>query len=119
MTKDHILPERFGGKDTLSNMQTMCTKCNHAKGCKCEYTQRSIIATSHVGLTIRRFFTIDSAALFICDRNRIYNSKPGKIAHRAVAIAITLYEAINNDESAYGFNWTRGTLTTEDYSNQC
>lgn len=119
MTKDHILPKRFGGKDTLSNMQTMCTKCNHAKGCKCNRIQEGIIATSHDGLTILRFFTIDDAAAFICDRNRIYNSKPGKIAQKAVAIAITLYEAINNNESAYGFNWTRRTFTAEDYSNQC
>lgn len=32
MTKDHILPKSRGGKDTLSNFQTMCTICNFNKG---------------------------------------------------------------------------------------
>lgn len=32
MTKDHIIPKSKNGKDTLNNMQTMCTKCNNKKG---------------------------------------------------------------------------------------
>ena len=32
MTKDHILPKAKGGKDSLSNYQTMCTYCNNHKG---------------------------------------------------------------------------------------
>lgn len=31
-TKDHILPKSKGGKDTLSNLQTMCFECNTLKG---------------------------------------------------------------------------------------
>ena len=34
ITKDHIIPKRHGGKDTMDNMQTMCVICNRAKGCK-------------------------------------------------------------------------------------
>lgn len=34
MTKDHIIPKKHGGKDTVYNLQTMCVKCNRAKGCK-------------------------------------------------------------------------------------
>lgn len=34
ITKDHIMPKRHGGKDTIDNMQTMCVICNRAKGCK-------------------------------------------------------------------------------------
>lgn len=34
MTKDHIIPKSKGGPDDLSNMQTMCTHCNGAKGNK-------------------------------------------------------------------------------------
>lgn len=30
-TKDHILPKSKGGKDHLTNFQTMCTKCNEDK----------------------------------------------------------------------------------------
>ena len=31
-TKDHIIPKSRGGKDELSNYQTMCLKCNNKKG---------------------------------------------------------------------------------------
>lgn len=31
-TKDHIVPKSKGGKDELSNYQTMCLKCNGMKG---------------------------------------------------------------------------------------
>lgn len=34
MTKDHIIPVSKGGKDILENYQTMCMKCNIAKGNK-------------------------------------------------------------------------------------
>lgn len=33
MTKDHIVPKSKGGPEHISNMQTMCTNCNQAKGC--------------------------------------------------------------------------------------
>jgi 5-methylcytosine-specific restriction endonuclease McrA len=32
MTRDHIIPKGQGGKDILSNTQTMCTNCNWEKG---------------------------------------------------------------------------------------
>ncbi|MCD0159713.1 HNH endonuclease [Deinococcus sp. 6YEL10] len=34
MTKDHILPRKRGGKDTLTNLETMCSPCNAAKGAR-------------------------------------------------------------------------------------
>lgn len=34
MTKDHILPKSKGGKNTISNYQTMCIVCNVDKGNK-------------------------------------------------------------------------------------
>jgi Restriction endonuclease len=36
-THDHIMPRSKGGKDHLSNTQTMCVHCNMAKGDKIEY----------------------------------------------------------------------------------
>lgn len=34
MTKDHIVPKSLGGKDSVKNYQTMCSKCNEKKGNK-------------------------------------------------------------------------------------
>ena len=34
MTKDHIIPKARGGKNHISNMQTMCQQCNVSKGDK-------------------------------------------------------------------------------------
>ena len=34
ITKDHIIPVSKGGKDHISNFQTMCEPCNAAKGNK-------------------------------------------------------------------------------------
>lgn len=36
MTKDHIVPKSKGGKDWMSNYQTMCYPCNQAKGSNIE-----------------------------------------------------------------------------------
>jgi HNH endonuclease len=32
MTQDHILPVAWNGTDDVENLQTMCAKCNQAKG---------------------------------------------------------------------------------------
>jgi len=31
-TKDHLIPKCLGGRDELSNYDTMCWTCNHTKG---------------------------------------------------------------------------------------
>lgn len=36
ITKDHIVPKSKGGKNTLSNLQPMCIRCNAAKGATLE-----------------------------------------------------------------------------------
>lgn len=43
MTKDHILPRSMGGKDKVSNMQTMCVHCNVKKGHQIEEPDRVLL----------------------------------------------------------------------------
>ena len=42
MTKDHILPDSLGGKNTLENYQTMCADCNSKKANKLEVDNKEI-----------------------------------------------------------------------------
>lgn len=44
MTKDHILPKKWGGKDHIDNLQTMCSICNENKGSQYETEIEGIIA---------------------------------------------------------------------------
>lgn len=34
LTCDHVIPESRNGPTTLENLQTLCRKCNNAKGVK-------------------------------------------------------------------------------------
>jgi len=40
MTKDHVIPKAHGGRDTLRNMQTMCSSCNEIKGARREILKK-------------------------------------------------------------------------------
>ena len=55
LTKDHILPKSKGGRDVLTNYQTMCAECNHAKGNVTEEIRR-------VTWDEARFLMIDDGA---------------------------------------------------------
>ena len=53
MTKDHILPKSKGGLNRVSNMQTMCTDCNGAKGSYCPgYEKEYIVGRNAEGKEI-------------------------------------------------------------------
>ena len=33
LTVDHVVPRCLGGANAQTNLQTLCERCNHAKGC--------------------------------------------------------------------------------------
>lgn len=43
MTKDHITPVSHGGKNRLTNLQTMCTRCNGIKAADKDLTFEQIL----------------------------------------------------------------------------
>lgn len=50
MTKDHILPKSRGGRDNISNLQTMCIKCNNEKGDKISGKRNYFLIKGKTGL---------------------------------------------------------------------
>jgi hypothetical protein len=116
MTKDHILPKRWGGKDDIDNMQTMCKDCNEAKGSLYEAEIDGIVAydiqnSEH----ILRFNNFEDAVLDMYDRTIRTNQKlkRGTVVRRAVEITFKLQEAIETGEPWLNYIWKREKFKVE------
>jgi 5-methylcytosine-specific restriction endonuclease McrA len=48
-TLDHVIPQKFGGTDTLDNLVLACSACNSAKGAR---VNRSLLCPSCRGRTL-------------------------------------------------------------------
>lgn len=111
ITKDHIIPASKGGLDKVSNMQTMCTVCNGAKGNSCDDIKIEYIVGRHEkrGSEVS-FRSIEKAVYAMMCNNHILTSK--KISkEEAVKIgiggAIKLVAAIENGTPYQGYIWTK------------
>lgn len=108
MTKDHIRPRKLGGKDVISNMQTMCVECNRAKGSKYSVELETIVARNIENpeheLT---FLELEDAVVHICDKRHILSSgiKPGKLTRKVVEITRDLISALTVNEPYDGYDW--------------
>ncbi len=116
MTKDHILPRRWGGKDDIDNMQTMCKDCNEAKGSQYEAEIEGIVAydiqkSEHV----LRFNNFEDAVLDMYDRTIRTNQKlkRGTVVRRAVEMTFNLQEAIETGEPWLNYIWKREKFKVE------
>lgn len=111
MTKDHILPKKWGGTDTIDNFQTMYKDCNEAKGSQYNIEIDGIIATKVKDENIvAQFIDMDKAIYTMCNANGVFSQggKPSTIATKTIKIASTLYSVIDTDKSAYGYYWKHG-----------
>ena len=108
MTKDHILPKRWGGDDHIDNLQTMCKDCNEAKGSQYDYEINGIQATDIQNpQNVKRFNNIQDAVL------NMYNAtirtheklKRGTVVKRTVKMVIDLQEALITGRPYLNYFW--------------
>lgn len=112
MTKDHILPKKFGGKDHIDNMQTMCKDCNEAKGSTYDIPVLGIKAVNQNNTNkVYTFMSPMAAAYWLCDRAKVMatakNKRPGKTVQKVLEIAFGLSDAIDSKIPYYDYIWTR------------
>lgn len=115
MTKDHIKPKKWGGLDSLDNMQTMCQVCNETKGSIYNVPVYGIIATrTDNPEKIKHFLNEEKAAWELINSNNFLNkNRPGIIARKAIAITLNLLKVIDSGNPYFGYTWTRGYFTVE------
>jgi hypothetical protein len=116
MTKDHILPKRWGGKDDIDNMQTMCKDCNEAKGSQYDLEINGIVAYDiQKSEHILRFNSFEDAILEMYDRTIRTNQKlkRGTVVRRAVEMTFKLQEAIETGEPWLNYIWKREKFKVE------
>lgn len=106
ITKDHTIPKSRGGRDVVSNMQTMCEPCNKAKGASCPgFTY--IIGISRTGKEIK-FTTIEKAsyhvAINLCKLGAKKVKKDDAIK-AAIGCVVKIQSAIKNKTEYQGYYW--------------
>ena len=116
MTKDHILPRKWGGKDDIDNMQTMCKDCNEAKGSQYEAEIDGIVAYDiQNSENILKFNNFEDAILEMYNRTIRTNQqiKRGMVVRKAVAFTLKLQEAIETGEPWLNYIWKREKFKVE------
>jgi hypothetical protein len=91
MTRDHIVPVARGGKETMENMQPMCSVCNGRKGCSTKETAMKIIVSELGDLNIVK----RSESVFV------------------LKLGSSVTQAVYNPTSDYGVDHWRATLIPE------
>lgn len=114
MTKDHILPKKWGGTDTIDNFQTLCKTCNELKGSIYEAEIEGIIATKSDNIEkVINYVSLSDAIYDICKKTHIFSkgSKPSTVAKKSIQIALKISSVLDTDIQAYGYYWKHGKFT--------
>lgn len=116
MTKDHILPKKWGGQDHIDNFQTMCKTCNEAKGSQYELEIDGIVAIKEDNPEkVKQFIDIEKAIYDVCNRHHVLSQggKPGTIAKKSIHVAVKLLGALDKDFPVYGYYWKHAKFKVE------
>lgn len=119
MTRDHIIPKSRGGREHISNMQTMCVDCNKAKGNHMEGDETpeiKIIAIKTDNKEKIRGFIDENEAIFrICnDIMKVTQmpTKKQKLGHKikkTIEVTRTFLAVLDSGMPYCGYYWyTKG-----------
>lgn len=102
MTKDHILPRKWGGKDHIDNMQTMCALCNENKGSQYESEIEGIIATDiNNPENIKKYVSFEECVARMFEFRNIkvtQKMKRGTVVRVACEMTLKIQEALQTGE---------------------
>lgn len=115
MTRDHILPKSKGGRDHISNMQTMCVDCNKAKGNTYDgelpEKVRNIVAVNVDNPEKIMTYEDENRAIFeLLNRSKVTqpvtkNNKLGAKLRKTVEVTMTFLNCLNNGVPYHNYLW--------------
>lgn len=119
MTKDHIIPKSRGGRDHISNMQTMCCVCNKAKGNRMEgdeEPENTIVAIKTDNRDKVKEYVDENAAIFHILDNLMHvtqaPTKKNKMGHKikkTIEVTRTFLNCLDSGIPYCGYYWyTKG-----------
>lgn len=119
-TKDHILPKKLGGQDTIENLQPMCVECNKEKGSKSDIKVNGIIATNIDNTEIKKqYLTLEEAIFDVCQRKQLFAKglKPGKLAKKVIDETLSLTKVLDKNIPYNNYIWAREEFIWKGESN--
>lgn len=117
MTKDHILPRKWGGKDHIDNLQTMCSICNENKGSQYEAEIEGIIATDIQNPeNIKKYINFEECVARMFEFRNIkvtQKMKRGTIVRIACDMTLKIQEALETGEPYMNYIFKREKFKVE------
>ena len=115
MTRDHILPKSEGGRDHISNMQTMCVHCNKAKGNTYDgelpEKVRNIVAVNVDNPEKIMTYEDENFAIFqLLNRSKVTQpvtnkNKLGSKLKKTIEVTRTFLNCLNKDIPYHNYLW--------------
>lgn len=125
ITKDHIIPKHWGGRDHIDNLQPMCTICNSAKGSITHiefdgYTATDIQNSDNV----KQYPTFEDAVVAACSFKWITSHEKlrrSTVVRRAVQVTMDLQKALETGEPYMNYIWKKEKFKVKgsSWANDC